>query len=133
MGTSVFDSVLLKNLWSTEEMRTIFSDKTRMQNWLDYEAALAIEQAELGLIPQKAAEVIVQSAKLEKLDMDYVLEQVRLTRHPLVPTIRGLEHACSEHYGEYVHFGPTTQDVIDTGLVLQLKAAHQTFYVILKY
>ena len=35
MGTSVFDSVLLKNLWSTEEMRTIFSDKTRMQNWLD--------------------------------------------------------------------------------------------------
>ncbi len=47
MGTSVFDSVLLKNLWSTEEMRTIFSDKTRMQNWLDYEAALAIEQAEL--------------------------------------------------------------------------------------
>ncbi len=40
-----------------------FSDKTRMQNWLDYEAALAIEQAELGLIPQKAAEVIVQSAK----------------------------------------------------------------------
>ena len=93
MGTSVFDSVLLKNLWSTEEMRTIFSDKTRMQNWLDYEAALAIEQAELGLIPQKAAEVIAQTAKLEKLDMDYVLEQVRLTRHPLVPTIRGLEQA----------------------------------------
>ncbi|WP_337241984.1 adenylosuccinate lyase [Proteus faecis] len=127
MGTSVFDSVLLKNLWSTEEMRTIFSDKTRMQNWLDYEAALAIEQAELGLIPKDAAKVIADTAKLEKLDMDYVLEQVRLTRHPLVPTIRGLEHACPEHYGEYVHFGPTTQDVIDTGLVLQLKDAHHTF------
>ncbi|NHW59890.1 adenylosuccinate lyase, partial [Escherichia coli] len=38
-----------------------------------------------------------------------------------------LEHACPEHYGEYVHFGPTTQDVIDTGLVLQLKDAHHTF------
>ena len=63
MGTSVFDSVLLKKLMVNRRNENYFSDKTRMQNWLDYEAALAIEQAELGLIPQKAAEVIVQSAK----------------------------------------------------------------------
>lgn len=50
MSTSVFDSVLLKNLWSTEEMRQVFSDNVRMQMWLDYEAALAVEQAKMGII-----------------------------------------------------------------------------------
>ncbi|MGY0335906.1 adenylosuccinate lyase, partial [Edwardsiella tarda] len=89
MSTGVFDSALLKNLWSTEEMREIFSDNTRIQMWLDYEAALAIEQAELGIIPSEAADEIVACANVECLDMDYILEQVRLTKHPLVPTIRG--------------------------------------------
>lgn len=125
MSTSVFDSVLLKNLWSTEEMRQVFSDNVRMQMWLDYEAALAIEQANMGIIPKAAADEIVACAKLERLDMDFILEQVRLTKHPLVPTIRGLEHACSNGFGEYVHFGPTTQDVMDTGMVLQFKMAHK--------
>ncbi|AWH89801.1 adenylosuccinate lyase [Limnobaculum parvum] len=127
MSTSVFDSVLLKNLWSTEEMRQVFSDDVRMQMWLDYEAALAIEQAKMGIIPQDAADEIVACAKLERLDMDFILEQVRLTKHPLVPTIRGLEHACANGFGEYVHFGPTTQDVMDTGMVLQFKMAHKIF------
>lgn len=125
MSTSVFDSVLLKNLWSTEEMRQVFSDNVRMQMWLDYEAALAVEQAKMGIIPQEAADEIVACAKLDRLDMDFILEQVRLTKHPLVPTIRGLEHACSNGFGEYVHFGPTTQDVMDTGMVLQFKMAHK--------
>lgn len=53
MSTSVFDSVLLKNLWSTEEMRQVFSDNVRMQMWLDYEAALAVEQAKMGIILRK--------------------------------------------------------------------------------
>ncbi|WP_430831259.1 adenylosuccinate lyase [Escherichia coli] len=125
MSTSVFDSVLLKNLWSTEEMRQIFSDDVRMQMWLDYEAALALEQAEMGIIPQAAADEIVACARIERLDMGLVLEQVRLTKHPLVPTIRALEDACSGGFGEYVHFGPTTQDVMDTGMVLQLRMAHK--------
>ncbi|ACR69319.1 adenylosuccinate lyase [Edwardsiella ictaluri] len=127
MSTGVFDSALLKNLWSTEEMREIFSDNIRIQMWLDYEAALAIEQAELGIIPSEAADEIVACANVECLDMDYILEQVRLTKHPLVPTIRGLEHACAKGFGEYVHFGPTTQDVMDTGMMLQFKMAHNVF------
>lgn len=127
MSVSVFDSVLLKNLWSTAEMRHIFSDNVRMQMWLDYEAALAIEQASMGIIPQQAADEIVSRAKVEHLDMDFILEQARLTRHPLVPTIRGLEHACANGFGEYVHFGPTTQDVMDTGTVLQFRMAHKVF------
>ncbi len=124
MASSVFDSRLLQNVWSTKEMREVFSETNRMQKWLDYEAALAIEQGEMGIIPQDAAREIADRAKVEYLDMAKILEETARTKHSLVPTVRGLEHACRNGAGEYVHFGPTTQDVIDTGLMLQLKEAY---------
>ncbi|MEF2072597.1 adenylosuccinate lyase [Consotaella aegiceratis] len=124
MTSSVFDSSLLQNVWSTPEMREVFSEKNRMQKWLDYEAALAIEQGALGIIPQEAADEIAERAKVEYLDHALILKETARTKHALVPTVRGLEHACRNGHGEYVHFGPTTQDVVDTGLMLQLKQAH---------
>ncbi len=125
MGTSVFDSVLLQNSWSTPEMRRIFNDENRIQKWLDFESALALEQAKLNIIPQDAANEIAKKAHYDCLDMDYIMQEFIKTKHPLVPTIRGLEKACDGDFGEYVHFGVTTQDVIDTGLILQLKQAHE--------
>ena len=123
MGTSVFDSELLKDAWSTEEMRGVFNDAARMQRWLDVEAALALAQAELGMIPEHAAREIAAKARYEAIDRRQVLRDLRVTRHPLVPTVRALQRACAGDAGEYVHFGVTTQDIIDTGLVLQLRAA----------
>lgn len=125
MTSSVFDSSLLRNVWSTPEMREVFSERNRMQKWLDYEAALAIVQGEMGIIPREAAREISERAKVEYLDMARILEETARTKHSLVPTVRGLEHACRNGHGEFVHFGPTTQDVIDTGLMLQLKEAHE--------
>lgn len=125
MGTSVFDSILLKDFWSTEEMRKVFSDENRMQSWLDYEAALALVQADLGIIPKESAQEIADKSKFEHLDLDYIQAELVKTKHPLVPTLRALEKACNHDHGEFVHFGATTQDVIDTGLMLQLKQAHQ--------
>ena len=124
MASSVFDSRLLQNVWSTKEMREVFSEENRMQKWLDYEAALATEQGDMGIIPKEAAKEIAYRAKVEFIDMAKVLQETALTKHSLVPTVRGLEHACRNGHGEYLHFGPTTQDVIDTGLMLQLKQAH---------
>lgn len=125
MGTSVFDSELLKNAWSTEEMRNVFNDEARMQSWLDVEAALALAQADLGIIPESAAMEIAAKSRYEVIDKNQVLHHLRITKHPLVPTVRALEHACVEGAGEYVHFGVTTQDIIDTGLVLQMRNAFQ--------
>lgn len=125
MGTSVFDSVLLKDAWSTEEMRRVFNDENRMQRWLDVEAALALVQARLGMIPQAAADEIAAKSKLAHIDMDFVLHHLKITKHPLVPTVRALEQACDGTAGEYVHYGVTTQDIIDTGLVLQLRDAFE--------
>lgn len=125
MKTSVFDMDLLKNSWSTKEMREIFCEHSRIQAWLDTEAALAKAQAKLNIIPKEAALEIEKKSNVESLDMDFIMAEFAKTKHPLVPTIRGLEKACDNNHGEFVHFGVTTQDIIDTGLVLQFKQGLQ--------
>jgi adenylosuccinate lyase len=127
MPSSVFDSVLLKHVWGTDELRAIFSDENRVQTWFDYEAALALAQAELGIVPQAAAAEIARKAKVANVDLEAIAAEIRRIKHPLVPALRALQAACVDGHGEYVHFGPTTQDVLDTGTMLQLKAAHAVF------
>jgi adenylosuccinate lyase len=124
MATGVFDSPLLGHVWGTDELRAIFSDETRVQRWFDYEAALALAQAELGIIPKAAAAEIAAKAKVGNVDLDAIGAEIRRIKHPLVPALRALQAVCAGGHGEYLHFGPTTQDVIDTGMVLQIKAAH---------
>lgn len=122
-GVSVFDMRLLADSWSSAEMRAVFCEENRIQKWLDVEAALAKAQAKLGIIPQNAADEIAKKAHYKYMDMDFIFAEFKKTKHPLVPTVRGLEKACDNGLGEFVHFGVTTQDIIDTGLVLQFKEA----------
>lgn len=121
MKVSVFDMDLLKDSWSTSSMRDIFNEESRIQKMLDVEAALARAQGELGIIPKEAAKEITLKAKYNLMNLDYILNESKKTKHPLVPIVRGLELACKDKLGEFVHFGVTTQDIIDTALVLQIK------------
>ena len=123
MMISVFDMCLSKDSWSTKAMRDIFCEENRIQKWLDVEAALAKAQAKLDIIPQAAADEIAKKSFYKYMDMDFILNEYKKTKHPLVPTIRSLEKACKNGYGEFVHFGATTQDIMDTGFVLQFKEA----------
>jgi adenylosuccinate lyase len=125
--SSVFDSELLQHLWSTEELRAIFSESSRIQKWLDYEVALARSQAELGMIPLAAAVELASKAIISSLDITAVASEVRRTKHPLVPALRAVQNLCSKENGEFLHYGPTTQDVLDTGMMLQIKEAHVIF------
>ena len=127
MPSGVFDSTLLKHLWGTDELRAVFNDESRVQKWYDYEAALALSQAELGIIPQDAAEEIARKANVGNVDLEAIAAEIRRTKHPLVPALRALQTICAGEHGEYLHFGPTTQDVLDTGMVLQLRQAHAIF------
>src|SRR5699024_3317634 len=124
MASHAIDMIMLKNLFGTEEMREIWSDKNRIQKHLDVEAALAMAEGELGLIPQRAAEKIKNVSMVENFDIDMLANEVQKVKHSLMPTIKALEKLCGED-GEYVHFGVTTQDIVDTGTILQLKEAHQ--------
>jgi adenylosuccinate lyase len=127
MPSGVFDSVLLRHVFGTDELCAIFSDENRVQKWFDTEAALALTQGELGIIPQTAADEITRKASVKNVDLAAIGAEIRKVKHPLVPALRALQAACSGDHGEYLHFGPTTQDVIDTGFMLQLKDAHVVF------
>ena len=64
MPSSLIDSAVFRDIFSTEAMRRVFSDENRVQKWFDYEAALALSQAELGIVPQAAADEIARKAKV---------------------------------------------------------------------
>jgi adenylosuccinate lyase len=127
MASGVFDDALIQHLWSTEELRVIFSDRNRVQKWYDFESALALEQAGLGIIPRAAAQEIAAKAKVENVDVVAIAAEIRRIKHPLVPALKAVEKLCKDGHGEYIHFGPTTQDVLDTGTMLQIKDAHAIY------
>jgi adenylosuccinate lyase len=127
MASGVFDDALIKHLWSNDECRAIFSDENRVRKWYEFEAALALEQAALGIIPQAAADEIAQVAASAKIDVDAIGAEIRRIKHPLVPALKALQAQCKGDLGEYIHFGPTTQDVLDTAVVLQMREAHAIY------
>ena len=108
-------------------MRAVFDERNLLQKWLDFEAALARTQAAVGLLAQEAAEEITRQANAEYFDLSAIKADIDTTLHPLVPVIRQLADRCNGDAGRYVHWGATTQDVMDTGLVLQIRDALAIF------
>jgi len=108
-------------------VRVLFTESARFQSWLDVEAALARAQAELGIIPEAAAREIVRKAKLSFLDLSAVRAGLARTGHPLVPLVWELDRVCEGDAGGYVHWGATTQNVTQTGQLLQVRRAHEIF------
>lgn len=125
MAISVFDMQTMQHLWSTPEMREVFSETNRLQKWLDFEIALAEAQGELGIIPPEAARQIAGACDISKIDLSVVAEDTRRIKHTLVPLLKQVQHNLEPEAAENLHYGATTQDVVDTGLVLQLLQAHQ--------
>ena len=108
-------------------VRALFTEAARFQSWLDVEAALALAQAELGIIPAAAATEIAAKARLANLDLEAVRAGLARTGHPLVPLVWALDRACGGDAGGYVHWGATTQNITQTGLLLQVRRAHGIF------
>src|SRR5947209_18891035 len=108
-------------------VRALFTEAARFQSWLDVEAALAQAQAELGIIPASAAREIVTKAHLKYLDLAAVRSGLAKTGHPLVPLVWELDRACEGDAGGYVHWGATTQNITQTGQLLQVRRAHEIF------
>ncbi|HEY4658125.1 MAG TPA: lyase family protein, partial [Gemmatimonadaceae bacterium] len=124
MASHVIDFQLFGDQFSTPEIRAVFEERAMLQRWLDVEAALAAAQAELHLIPRDAAEAIARAARVENLDLDAVKRDLAVTAHPIVPIVRELARVTGDA-GRWVHWGATTQDIIDTGMVLQVRTAHE--------
>src|ERR1700676_4513025 len=123
MSVHPADSDLFGTLWGTAEMRASFSDATRLQLMLDVEAALARAEAGLGLVPQQVAEAITKSARVENLRMEPIVEGVRKDGVPVPALVSELGRIAGEETLRYIHLGATTQDILDTALVLQVRLA----------
>lgn len=128
MASNMLDSMLYCNSFSTPKMREIFDDTALIQNILDVEAALAQTQAEMGIIPKEAAEEIQKKAKVENLNIPRIAEGVKKVGHSLVPILKEFQTVCEGNYGEYVHMGATTQDIIDTSFMLSIKRGFDVIY-----
>jgi 3-carboxy-cis,cis-muconate cycloisomerase len=98
----------------------LFSEQALVEAWLEVERALAAVQAELGIVPEEAATAIAAEATIEKVDLDRLREGTRLVGYPILPLLEQLRAGSSPQVGGYLHWGATTQDIMDTGLALTL-------------
>lgn len=116
---------LLSELYADAVMTDVFSEHRTVEGWLAAEAALARAQAAQGVISEHDAQLISQAAVLSSLDLPTLWEQARNVGYPILPMVRMISAALPEGPGGRVHLGATTQDIMDTGLALQLVQALQ--------
>ena len=120
MAVNPADSPILGTLYGSDAMRALFDERSYFQRMLDVEAALARVQGRLGIIPAAAADAIVAAARFENLDVEELAASARNVGYPVVGLVQGLSRAAGEH-GGWTHWGATTQDIMDTATVLQVR------------
>ncbi|MEJ0016241.1 MAG: adenylosuccinate lyase family protein [Acetobacteraceae bacterium] len=120
MPTNPADGPILGTLYGSDAMRAVFDESTYFQRMLDVEAALARVQSRLGIIPVDAAQAITRAARVENLDTEELAASARNVGYPVVGLVAGLSRAAGEA-GGWTHWGATTQDIMDTATVLQVR------------
>lgn len=121
-SSTVIDSVLFRDAFGTPGMREVFSDRRLIARYIEVEVALARAQARCGVIPGEAAEAIARESTLERIDFDHLRAETDIVGYPILPLVHQLVAMCGEA-GRYLHWGATTQDIMDTANVLQVRDA----------
>ena len=129
MPSTVFDSFYFKDRFGTQAMRDIWDDRATIARWLEVEAALAAVEAELGLVPEKAAREIERKARVENLDLRSMKRGFDRTWNPVVPLLDELRKKLSPEARGVLHWGATSKNIFDTGLVLQVKDSYDALQV----
>lgn len=122
MAFTVLESHIFKDMFGCAAMREVFDEKALLGRYVEVEQALAKVQGELGVIPQEAAQQIVRLANVEMLNLDELKADTENVGYPILPLVKQLSRMCGEA-GQYLHWGATTQDIMDTATVLQVRAA----------
>ena len=123
MPSTILDSAVFRDIFTTPAMRQVWSDENRVQKYLDFEAALARAQARLEIIPQEACDEIVKHCSADKIDMAKLKEATERIGYPVLPAVQQLVKLCKDKLGEWSHWGATTQDITDTATVMQMREA----------
>jgi 3-carboxy-cis,cis-muconate cycloisomerase len=123
MPALVMSSAIWGDMFGTAEMRALFSDEAMMQRYLDVEVALARVQADLDIIPREAADAIAASADVTRLDWAQLQARTSVVGYPILPLVEQLSSWAPDGLGQWCHYGATTQDIMDTADVLQMRGA----------
>ena len=116
---------------SEEDIRKeYFSDLTRWQSWLDVESALALAQSEIDIIPSWAAAVISKKSKISLVNQTKLKKTINDTGTDVFSLTKLLSNICGEA-GKFVHWGATTQNITDTGLLIILKKYHSELMIVI--
>src|ERR1700742_1351660 len=123
MTTSL--SPLLAPMFSSAAMRAICDDRAYLQTMLDFEAALARAESAVGIVPPGAADAIAQACKTDAFDLAALADAATRSGNLAIPLVKALTTEVAESNKDaarFVHWGATSQDVIDTATMLMLRA-----------
>ena len=109
------------DLFSTSSMSSVFSYEAHVQAMLTFEAALARSEARVGILSQEAAVRIETVCKVERFDVAALYREALVAGTPAIPLVRMLTAQVEGDAKKFVHWGATSQDAIDTALMLQMR------------
>jgi 3-carboxy-cis,cis-muconate cycloisomerase len=110
--STVTDSTIFRNIFSTEISSSIWSDRTRTAYYLQFESSLATVQGRLNIIPEKAAQAIREKCDINLINMEELAQDTKRIGYPVLPLVQQLVHMVNEvepGLGEWAHWGATTQ------------------------
>jgi 3-carboxy-cis,cis-muconate cycloisomerase len=117
---------LLDALFRYDALDRLFSDEARIQGMLDFEAALARAEATSGIVPASQAQIIAGKCRAEQFDFSVIAKDAALSGNLAIPLVKKLTEIVAhvdKDAARFVHWGATSQDVIDTGCILQMRGA----------
>jgi 3-carboxy-cis,cis-muconate cycloisomerase len=124
---TAFDSGIFGPLFQDEEVSELFQDSAYVRAMVDVESALARAEARLGIIPSSAGERISAAARPEKINLAKITKGTMQAGMPVIALVQALRDIVGPEAAPYVHWGATTQDIMDTASVLQLRSAAEIF------
>jgi len=120
MASNVLDSILFRDSFGTPQMRAVFDDRELIRKYVEVEVALAKAEARCGVIPRAAADEIAAKCDADALDFDLLRHETEIVGYPILPLVHQIAKQAGGS-GGFVHWGATTQDIMDTAVVLQIR------------
>src|SRR5262245_31167566 len=121
--TTTLDSRIFGSLFGDSEINELLTDEAYVRTLVEVETALARAEARIGVIPQAAADQISNAANPNKIDLESLAKGTARSGFPIIALIQEIRKTVGGEAASYVHWGATTQDIMDTACVLQLRAA----------
>src|ERR671930_1229427 len=109
--------------YGSKEIKHIFEEERRLDYQLTFEAAVAMAQAKVNIIPADACDEIVKQTKSGRITVDRIKELETSSDHDIAALVEALSEQCSDKTKPWIHYGLTSNDVVDTATSMQMKDA----------